>query len=231
MENTNNNIPKDNLFKNINSNYILKIIFDKLRKIKSLNIIKYNKNIRDKLDIKINDYKEIIQTEIEIYPISNIWTEIKQFINISKYEKENYYHIFLNDNNTETKNTIFNTDVKVEKIRVILDYEFKSFKRLFKRCERIKQINFTKFNRKDNIDMSEMFLECKSLTEINFSNFNLNNYIIFNNMITGCEALEKLNFSELNVTSDVTDASGIFSYFSKIKEINVKFFNLIMLLI
>ena len=36
---------------------------------------------------------------------------------------------------------------------------------------------------------------------------------------------EKLNFSELSVIGYVTDANGIFSYCSKIKEINVINFN------
>ena len=36
-----------------------------------LKIIKYNKNIQNKLNISINDYKEYNHIEIEIIPINN----------------------------------------------------------------------------------------------------------------------------------------------------------------
>ena len=45
-------------FENLKSNYFLQKIFDNLKKKKSLEIIKYNKNIKSRINVNINDYKE-----------------------------------------------------------------------------------------------------------------------------------------------------------------------------
>jgi hypothetical protein len=39
---------------------VLKIIFEKLRMKKILNLLKYNKRLLDKLKININDYKDYL---------------------------------------------------------------------------------------------------------------------------------------------------------------------------
>ena len=48
------------MFKKIRSTYILKDIFAFLKKRKKLNLLKYNKNLRNKLDIKKKDYQEFL---------------------------------------------------------------------------------------------------------------------------------------------------------------------------
>ena len=52
----------------IKSIYILKKIFGILQKRRTLKIIRYNKNIKSKLSINLNDYIEYQQIEIEIIP-------------------------------------------------------------------------------------------------------------------------------------------------------------------
>ena len=54
------------LYKNINSKYILQKICDNLQIIKLLKFVKYNKTIKKKLDLTLNDYKEHSFIEIEI---------------------------------------------------------------------------------------------------------------------------------------------------------------------
>ena len=49
---------KYNLLEKIKSKYILKKIFDNLQKRKSLNIIRYNKIIQERLDIDLYNYIE-----------------------------------------------------------------------------------------------------------------------------------------------------------------------------
>jgi len=65
---------------------------------KSLDIIKYNKNIKDRINISIKDYKEYSEIyssiEIEIKTVHNRYTK---FINFNK-ENEMNYHIYFNDN-------------------------------------------------------------------------------------------------------------------------------------
>ena len=58
-------------WENIKSKYILKHIFGNLDKKIQLEIIRYNKNIRDKLNINLNDYIEYPKIEIEIIPVEN----------------------------------------------------------------------------------------------------------------------------------------------------------------
>ena len=98
-----NKIESKDLFKNFKSKYILKNLFNYLNKKKLLDIIKYNKNIKDIIDISIKDYKEYSvlysSIEIEIKPAKN---KYGKFININK-EEEKYFHIYFNDNKEEIK--------------------------------------------------------------------------------------------------------------------------------
>ena len=56
----------------IKSNYILQKVFDNLEKRKTLEIVKNNKNIKKRINLNINDYKEYSEIftpiEIEIRP-------------------------------------------------------------------------------------------------------------------------------------------------------------------
>ena len=91
------------------------------------------------------DYKEYSETfttiEIEIIPKKG---EYGQFINIDEND-ELYYHIYFNDNNEEIKNKYeIDEEDKVTKIKIIIDYQVKSFKNLFSGCYCIESINFQK---------------------------------------------------------------------------------------
>ena len=89
-----NQIESKDILKNVKSDYILQIFFNYLSKKKILDIIKYNKNLKDRLNISINDYKELSEIEIELKLVYN---KYEKFININK-ENKIYYHIYLNDN-------------------------------------------------------------------------------------------------------------------------------------
>ena len=47
------------VFKNLKNDYFLQKLFHNLLKKKSLNIIKYNKNIKKRINISIKDYTQI----------------------------------------------------------------------------------------------------------------------------------------------------------------------------
>ena len=112
---------------NVKSKYILKNVFNNLETIKSLNIIKYSNIFKKKMDININDYKEYIEKyssiEIEIKPFIN---EYGKFINIKK-EDEKYYHIYFNNNKEEVKRNYINKNERLKIIKIIIDYNIKSF--------------------------------------------------------------------------------------------------------
>ena len=62
-------------YENIKADYFLEKVFNNLKKGKTLNIVKYNENIKRRINININDYKEYSEKyssiEIEIKPVSN----------------------------------------------------------------------------------------------------------------------------------------------------------------
>ena len=66
-----------NIFNNLKSDYFLQLLFNNLVKKRYLDIIKYNNNIRDRINISIKDYKEYSEIysliEIKIKPVNNIY--------------------------------------------------------------------------------------------------------------------------------------------------------------
>ena len=203
-EDLNNNESND-IFKNIKRKYILEKIFNILSKRKTLKIIKYNKNIKERLNINKNDYKEFGEIELEITPVKN---KYGKFIIIKK-EEESYYHIFFNNNKEEIKRNYLNENDKVTNINIIIDYKVTSLNGLFEWCECIETINFKRFNRNNIINMESMFYECSSLKEINFSNFNTNNVTNMYSMFWGCSSLKELNLSKFNINK-VTNMKYMF---------------------
>ena len=88
-------INSNNKLRNIKSDYFIQKFFDNIHNRKSLEIIKYNKNLQNKMHININHYKNYSEKyssiEIEIKPMKN---KYGKFINIKKKDEE-YYHIIL----------------------------------------------------------------------------------------------------------------------------------------
>ena len=181
--------------------------------------------MQNKLNLSIKDYKEFLvkfsTIEIEIVPVKKIYSK---FINICENEKL-YYHIYINDNREEIKNKhyIYEND-KITKIRIIIDYQIKSFENLFKNSKCIEYINFIKFHRNNITNMSNMFSKCSSLKELNLSNFNTSNDTYMSNMFSICSSLKELNLSNFN-TSNVTNMSNMFYRCSSLKELNLSNFN------
>ena len=151
-------INSNNILKNLKSDYFIQVLFDYLQKRKTLETIKYNKNIQKRMNININYYKEYSEKfssiEIEIKPIENRYDNYDRFIFIDQ-EKKKYYHIYYNDNKKEEikgiKSTHLDENDKVSKINIIIDHQVTSFKSLFFECECIESIYFKKFYRNNKI--------------------------------------------------------------------------------
>ena len=137
-----NKIEIKDIFKNLKSDYFLQRVFNNLMKKKTIDIIKYNKYIKNKININIKDYKEYSEIyssiEIEIKPVNN---KYGKFINIIK-ENEKYYHIYFNDNKEEIKRNYLDEKENITKLKIIIDYQVKSFESLFSNCECIEYIYF-----------------------------------------------------------------------------------------
>ena len=117
-----------NIANKIRSFYVLRDIFKNISIKKKLQITKYNNNIKDKLDIDINDYKKYSQIEIEIKTNHSFG----QFINYQQNINDKYFHIYFNDDKEEVKRNYFCDDEKVKTIKIIIDYQIESFMELFK---------------------------------------------------------------------------------------------------
>ena len=256
-ENKNNekllqNIELKGKIENINSKFNLAHIFNNLQKHKFFNIIKYNKALQNRLNLNIKNYKECSELftpiEIEIIP-----TEKKygKFINI-KYEKQKIYtHIYFNDSNKEIKKYYLKKEDKITKIKIIIDYQIKSFEFLFSnvdciesiyfrrfkrininnmrcmlgKCSSLKKIDFSNF-KTDNVEyMSYMFGKCSSLIEVNLSNINTQNVTTMSYMFEDCSSLKNVNISNLNNNGTKCEMIGMFQGCSSLKELNLSNFN------
>ena len=242
-----NLIHVSNRLKKLKSDYFIQKFFDYIPEKKSLEIIKYNKDIQKRIKININNYKAYyLLIEIEIIPVKDKYGE---FIKIKENKK--YYHIYFNDDKTkEIKRTSLNENDKVSKINIIIDYQVKSLSQLFKNCEIIESIYFKKFYRNNITDMScmfegcsvlkkldlknfntqnvtnmsLMFFGCSALKELNLNNFDTNNVRDIRYMFRGCSSLEKLYLNNFN-TNNVGDMSFMFRNCSSLKELNLDNFN------
>ena len=169
-------------FENIKSDFLLKKIFNILKKNKFLDIIKYNKKLQKRFNLCINDYKDYFQ----LYSLIEIELKISRynhgnFINISDDEKE-YYHIYFDNSKEEIKRNYFNKGDYVKNIKIIIDYQVKSFNELFAYCKCINSISFKKFHRTNITDTVRMFDTYLLLKEIDFS---------MNGMFYRCSGIKK----------------------------------------
>ena len=219
---------KDNI-NNIKSKYIMQMIFESLSKRKLLELIKYNKNIKKRLNININNYKEYRELYSETY--SSIEIEIKPcskyctgpFININNKEDMKYFHFYFNDNKREIKKTRYNKEDKVTKIKIIIDYQITSFEKLFHLCA-VEGIYFKRINRKNIYFMDFMFSRCTHLKELDISKLDTSNVEDMRGIFSHCSDLEELNITNFN-TDKITDMSEMFYGCSKLKELNLSNFN------
>ena len=212
---------------NLKSIVILKKILSYITKNESLNILRYNKKLQKRLNLSINDYKDYSQLyspiEIELKFDENKCDEKNRFIYILDEEKE-YYHIYFDNSKEEIKRNYLDEKEKVNSIKIIIDYQAKSFKKLFINCINISSIFFKKFNRINITDMSYMLYNCSSLRELNVSKFNTNKVNNMCGMFYNCSSLRELNVSNFN-TNNVINISGMFFNCSSLNELNVSNFN------
>ena len=108
----------------------MKKIFDFIKKHKSLDIVRYNKKFQKLLEFNINDYIENFRLYssiiIELKIDDKIKKEKDKFINIL-YEEKDYYHIYFDNSNEEIKRNYFKEKEKVNKIKILINYQVKSF--------------------------------------------------------------------------------------------------------
>ena len=213
--------------RNIKSKYLLKFIFNTLHKRILFKIIQHNKYIQNRLDLDKKGFKICSETyttiEIDIIPFEK---KFGKFINILTTADENFYHIYFNDKKEEIKRTWIEENDTLTKIIIVIDYQIKSFHGLFKDCECIKSIKFTKFYRTNIENTSEMFYNCNFLKEINLSNFNTFSVSNMSYMFGKCFSLKELNLTNFN-TNKVINMKGMFKECASLELLNIDNFNTI----
>ena len=215
------------MLNNIKSNYILKIVIrNHLLKKKYFQLVKKNKNLQQKLEINLDDYKEYYtrifnRIEFEIIPISKLPSDDKYYF-IKMRENIKYYHIYFNNDKNEIKRNYITNKDKVKKIIVKIDMELKSLRGLFADCTAPKEIKFTKFNREDFTDMTELFYGCGNLVELDIQKFKTPNVTKMNWMFAMCHYLKELNILNFD-TSNVNDMECLFSGCISLKELKFNF--------
>ena len=209
---------------NIRSKYVLKLVFMNLSSKTLLQTIKYNKEIQNRLEIDINNYKDYSEIyskiEIEITPARN---KYGNFINIPENQKS-FYHIYFNEDENEIKRNYLKENENILKIKLILDYKA-SVQGLFKDCKCIESLNFIKFYRTNISNMSFLFSGCSSLKKINFINFKTDNVTNMFCMFSRCVLLKELDLSKF-VTKNVKDMSYMFYDCSALVKLNTSNFDI-----
>ena len=211
-------------YTNIKSIYILQKFFGNLPQKKSLEICKYNKNIQQRLNLCINNYKKFCESYssiiIDIIPVTY---DYGVFINFNE-EDEKYYHIYFNNSKEEIKRKYIKNHEKVNNINIKINYQVESFYKLFYDCKCIKSIYFKQFLRNNINNMSKMFANCLSIKEIDFSNCNTSNVENMSEMFDACSSLEVINISNFN-TEKVKNMSSMFNDCKLLKQIDLSNFN------
>ena len=209
------------MLKGIKSEYLILQILENLQEKTLLNLIKHNQQLQQRMNKTFNDYKTFKNIEIELIPNDNLLGG-EMFINF--IEERSLFHIYFNNNDEEAKENYITKRQNISKIKIILDNKIKSLRRLFKDCKCLKEIYFTKFNRKDITDLGEMFEGCTSLVKIDLSKIHTDNVKKMDWMFYKCESLLELNVENFK-TQNVTDMSAMFKHCFLIKELNLSNFN------
>ena len=189
-------IYSNNMLQKIRSHPIIMKIFDNLKKIKLLDIFRYNKKYQKKMKIKLKDYKnEFSKIVIEIIPEEK---KYGKFITVDNKHIKSNIHIYFNDNKEEIERKYIEKNDNVKKIKIIINNKIKSLSKLFYSCECIKKLTFIKFNIDNINDMSNMFFYCSELKELNLSNFITDKVTNMSYMFCHCSSLKELILSNFS---------------------------------
>ena len=106
---------------------------------------------------------------------------------------------------------------------VIWAQNVKSTYNWFGSCSNLKEVDLSKFDTSNVIDMGDMFFECSSLTTLDLSNFKTENVQYLDRMFEGCSSLTSLDVSGFK-TKNVTNTRSMFAECSSLTTLDVSCF-------
>ena len=193
---------------NIHSKYLIQNVLNFLTLKKQLKIMKYNKQLQERSQYSLKDYKDFYYVEFEIIPVEYLQKK-EIFVNNTKPVDISFTK--LNNEIIHSKNNFLAPGHEVKKINISFSSVDFTFSRLFYDCACIKEIKILKFHRDDVKDMSYMFYACKNLKKINFCSYCKNLAIFFAPNFVGKKTI---------------DISNMFYYYSKLRYIDLSHFSI-----
>ena len=228
---------------NVNSKYILELIFNNLSQRKLLNIIRYSNKLQNELNKTIVDYYEEYSKIVIMELTLSIPQSEKLYPNLYEYD------IYINGNKEEFKKGYFDSEdngktITIKKYSVsyfplklfhdwkyVEKFDIIKFQRpkikdasfMFKDLENLKEINIYDFP-DSCINMADMFCKCNTLEKVKFHNFKGEYVKDMSRMFEECRNLKEVDFSNFN-TENVIDMNSMFFKCYKLKKVNVTCFN------
>ena len=162
------------------------------------------------ITLKINGTGEINIFSDNFFKVNN---ECDIYINDEhKTEKKNKYY-FSNQNN--------NTNV----VRIIWNKKINDVTSVFSGCDKIIEIDLSKFETSNIRMMNAMFQGCTSLTSLSLPNIDTSNVTNMGGIFNGCNSLISLDLSEFN-TSKITSFDAVFASCINLEFVNFKLLKL-----
>ena len=192
---------------------------------KDIRIINSFENVKRELKLKDDDdFKYLNEKEIKENIEIKINGKIIEFTYYYKFNKEGKNIIEYSFKNILTKTCFMFYDCIS-----LINLDFSKFNTqnvinmsyMFYNCYSLISLDLSKFNTQKVNDMSYMFYQCKSLKSLDLSNFNTQVVINMSNMFDNCSSLKSLDLSNFN-TQNVTFMSFMFYNCNSLKKENIK---------
>ena len=163
----------------------------------TINIINLPPNLKDKEDFII----ETINPDNRIRNLEN-------------------YDFYNNNNNITYKQANFG----ILKLNISFNKPLSTMFNLFKNCKDLTEVDLTKFNSKEIVNMNSSFLNCEKLFNLDFTNFNSTNVESMDNTFENCINLPGLNLSSFR-SSKLKSMKNTFKNCKSIYILDIKGFD------
>ena len=114
-----------------------------------------------------------------------------------------------------------NDNDNINTFRIVCDLKMKTTNSMFYGCDKIIEIDLSKFDSSDVSIMTSMFQCCSSLNSINLSNIKTSKITTMIDMFYGCQKLSSLDLSNFD-TSSITVMTNMFNGCTNLEFINFK---------
>ena len=137
---------------------------------------------------------------------------------------ENPSEVFLNNESQSDLHTVYNLDKEPNEIRIVWNSPIKSCNYMFYDFKNIIEVDLSKFDASQVLNMSNMFKGCSSLTSVNLNVSNTNKVADLSDMFYGCSSLKELDLSYFD-SSSVTNMGQMFFECTSLISLNLDNFN------